>query len=250
MAFNPGGTLYVVNSSQQLFTAPIGGGAATSLGTISGVGAGATLGLAFNSAGTLFVEGQNPAQLYTVNLGTLVATSVIALSGGTSATGDLASTTLTSPTVAKSFAPASIGVNNTSVLTVTLTNTNATALAGAAFTDTYPAGLVNTATPAGTTTCAGGTVTAAANGTSLALSGATVPANGSCTVTVNVTSATPGSYVNSIPIRGLTTTTTYNDVASSATLTVLNKPTVAKAFSPNPASVNSASVLTLSLIHI
>ena len=90
---------------------------------------------------------------------------------------------------------------------------------GAAFTDTYPAGLVNTGAASGATTCAGGTVTAANNGTSVALSGGTVPANGSCTVTVNVTSAAAGSYLNN---TGSITTTNAGTVAgASATLTVL-----------------------------
>jgi len=40
-------------------------------------------------------------------------------------------------------------------------------------------------------------VTAASNGTSVALSGGTIPANGSCQVTVNMTSNTPGTYANS-----------------------------------------------------
>ena len=55
--------------------------------------------------------------------------------------------------MAKSFSPASIGTNNTSVLTITLTNANATPITGVAFTDTYPAGLVNAASAAGSTTC-------------------------------------------------------------------------------------------------
>ncbi len=245
MAFDTAGTLYVVNSSRQLFTAPIGGGAATSLGTISGF-ANASLGLAFNSAGTLFVQGQDPSQLYSVNLGTLAATPVIALSGGTSATGDLGSTAFASPTVAKSFAPASIAVNDTSVLTITLSNTNATALTGAALTDTYPAGLVNTVTPGAASTC-GGTVTALPGGGSVALSGGTIPASGSCTVTVNVTSASAANYVNTIPTRGLTTTTGYNDAPASATLTVLNRPTIAKAFAPGTILTNAISTITFTL---
>src|SRR5438105_3825196 len=51
----------------------------------------------------------------------------------------------------------------------------ASATTGAAFIDTYPAGLVNTTTASPTTTC-GGTVTAAGNGNAIALSGGTIPA--------------------------------------------------------------------------
>jgi uncharacterized repeat protein (TIGR01451 family) len=81
-------------------------------------------------------------------------------------------------------------------MTITLTNPNATAITGAAFTDAYPANLANTASASPATTC-GGTVTATNGGPSLSLAGGTIPASGSCTVTVNVTSAIAGSYTNS-----------------------------------------------------
>ena len=48
--------------------------------------------------------------------------------------------------------PTTVAPNATSVLTITLTNTNASAITGAAFTDTYPANLVNTAAASGATT--------------------------------------------------------------------------------------------------
>src|SRR5205807_5106768 len=127
------------------------------------------------------------------------------------------------------------------------TNPNATAVTGAAFTDTYPANLVNTASASGATTC-GGAVTAANNGTSLALSGATIPATGSCTVTVNVTSATAGSYNNST--GNLTTTSPASNVAgASATLTVLVHPAIAKAFSPATVAPNATSALMITLTN-
>lgn len=138
----------------------------------------------------------------------------------------------------------------TSVLTLTLTNSNATLLTGAAFTDTYPSGLTNTATPAAATTCAGATVTAAASGTALTLSGASIPANGSCTVTVNVTAAAAGNYVNSIPVGGLTTANAgANSTAANATLAVLNAVTATKAFGPATIGVNGVSVLTITLTN-
>ncbi|MDH4226694.1 MAG: DUF11 domain-containing protein [Deltaproteobacteria bacterium] len=157
---------------------------------------------------------------------------------------------LNRPTVSKAFSPTSIGVNDTSTITITLTNSNATDITGAAFTDTYPANLVNAATPAGATTCTGGTVTAVAGGGTLQLSGATIPASGSCTVTVNVTSATPGSYLNTIPAGGVTTANAgSNTGAASDTLTVLGRPTVSKAFSPTSIGVNSTSTITITLTN-
>ena len=122
------------------------------------------------------------------------------------------------PTVAKAFSPSSVLVNATSVLTITLTNTNTVAITGAAFTDTYPANLVNTATPAATTSCAGGTATATAAGSTLVLSGGSIPAGGSCTVTVDVKSAVAGTYNNST--GAVTTTNAGSGTSASGALTV------------------------------
>src|SRR5258707_7776018 len=58
-------------------------------------------------------------------------------------------TVIAAPTAAKSFAPNTIAPNATAVLTIVVTNPNGTAITGAAFTDNYPAGLVNTAAPNG-----------------------------------------------------------------------------------------------------
>ncbi|MEQ1838479.1 MAG: hypothetical protein ABL858_09145 [Candidatus Nitrotoga sp.] len=127
------------------------------------------------------------------------------------------------PTVAKSFSPTSIAIGGTSTLTVTLTNANTTAITGAAFTDTYPANVTNTGTPGLTNTC-GGTATAAANGSSLTLSGGTIPASGSCTLTVAVTSSVAGSYLNST--GSVTTTNAGSGTAATATLTVGGSPSL------------------------
>ena len=198
-----------------------GGGSATLTGGANG---GAAVG--FN-AGTIVPGGTctitqsvTATSTNSNTTGTASATGPVALTGLT-ANATLTVALFAAPSVAKDFTPASILVNTPSVLTITLTNPNAAAIIGAAFTDNYPANLVNTATPAGTTTCTGSlvTVTAAGNGTSLALSGATLPANGSCTVTVNVTSSTAGSYVNSTGT--VTSTNATTSAAASATLTVI-----------------------------
>lgn len=229
MAFNAAGTLYVINSSRQLFTAPVAGGLATSIGTVTFPGGilPATLGLAFDSGGNLYTQTQSPTNLYRIT-GT-TATLITGLLGGTTATGDLASYILASPTigVAKTFAPATIVTGSNATLSVTLSNANTTALQALAFTDTYPAGVFTAATPNVTNTC-GGTVTAAAGGASLVLNGGTIPANGSCTVSVSVTSASAATYTNTIAARTVTTALAYNDTAASATLTVKNPLTLAK----------------------
>ena len=142
----------------------------------------------------------------------------------------------------KVFTPCSIGTNDASVLTITLANPTTTAMTGAVFTDSYPAGLVNTSAAGASTTCASGTVTASNGGASVALAGATVPAKGSCTVTVNVTTATLGAHDNST--GNVTTASTATIAAVSGTLNALVHPAVAKAFSPTSVSQNATSLLT------
>lgn len=124
------------------------------------------------------------------------------------------------PTVTKAFLPVTIAEGGVSRLTVTLNNPNASAISlAAAFTDTLPAGVLVAPTPNTATTC-GGTATATAGGSTVTLAtGGTIPA-GSCTLTVDVTAAAAGTYVNTIPAGGLQTNTGNNAAPASATLTV------------------------------
>ena len=109
------------------------------------------------------------------------------------------------PSISKSFAASAVGLNGTTTITFIVTNPagNTVALTGVGFTDTYPAGLQNAAVPNTSTTCAGGTVTAAANGPSISLSGATIAANNACTITVTVTGTTAGTKINSVTVSSL-----------------------------------------------
>jgi uncharacterized repeat protein (TIGR01451 family) len=96
----------------------------------------------------------------------------------------------------KAFNLSSIVSGGTSTLTITLQNTNAVAINGVAFTDTYPAQIKNSAAPSPSLSGAGctGVLTAAANGGSLALSTGVVPAGITCTIQVTVTSSTVGTW--------------------------------------------------------
>lgn len=147
------------------------------------------------------------------------STGAVASGNANTAVAATATITFLQPlSVTKAFTPASIYAGDNSVLTVTLSNPNAVPVTGTAFTDSYPSGLLNTASPSGATTCSGGGVTAAAGGASLALVTATVPAGGSCTVTVNVTSSAAGVYLNNT--GGVTTSNAGTGASASATLTV------------------------------
>lgn len=118
----------------------------------------------------------------------------------------------------QSFNPTSVVAGATSRLTVTISNSNSGSVSSVAFTDNYPAGMTNTATPALSNTC-NGTASAAANGSTLSLSAGTIPRNRNCSVAVNVTVAgSCGSYVN--PDIAVTSSN-GSATAAAATLTVV-----------------------------
>ncbi len=159
-------------------------------------------------------------------------------------------TPLTPPVASKLFTPATISAGATSQLTITVSNANATALTLAALSDTLPAGVVMANPPNATTTCGAGVALATAGGITLGLSGGTVPVSGNCTVTANVTAAVAGTYVNVIPIGGVTTANGGSNTAqANATLTVVQGPSVNKSFSPAAIAPGGLSTLTISLIN-
>jgi mucin-19 len=200
-----------------------------------------------NGSCTITVNVTSPTPGTIQNQTGAVASSAI----GTNTGGASASlTVLALPAMTKSFAPAQINANASSLLTVTLTNPNSAAITGAGFTDNYPAtpaGLVNAAVPGAATSCLGGSVSASPGGTSLTLSGATIPASGSCTVTVNVTSAAVNSYTNTI--ASLATANAGTAAGASGTLTVaaLPAPTVTESFAAPQILVNGSTTLTVTL---
>jgi uncharacterized repeat protein (TIGR01451 family) len=221
-------------------------------GTVVGANGGTSLAL---SAGSIPAGGSCDI---TVNVSSATAASYLNSSGAISTsnvgTGNASSATLAvsvgSPlTVAKSFSLSPIAPNATTVLKIRLSNPNAVAITGAAFTDTYPSGLVNTAAPAGVITGAGcsGSVTATVNGSALSLSAGNIPASSFCDITSNVTSATPGSYANSS--GAVTTTNGGTATASTASLVVLSPPTVLKGFSPSAVSTGGTSLLKITITN-
>ena len=101
------------------------------------------------------------------------------------------------PQLVKAFGPDEIPVHGRSTLTITVENTaDRLAAAGWSFTDSLPAG-VTVAEPAlAGTTCANGTVTASAGGSTIDATGDLLADQVSCTVTVAVTAAVAGTYQN------------------------------------------------------
>ena len=131
-------------------------------------------------------------------------------------------------------------------LVIRLENPNADNLTEAALTDNLPTGLVVAIVPAAATTCAGGTVMADASATSIRLTGATIPANGFCTVTVNVLSNIAGTYTNQIASGALTTFEGVgNEEQTRARIVVTSPPGVGKQFDPPVIPPNGKSRLTI-----
>ena len=188
----------------------------------------------------------NVAGTYT---NTLAAGEVTA-AGGASNTAPASAvlSVLTAPTVASSFGPAAIPSGGTSTFAVTLSNANGVAITGAAFTNAFPVGVTIAPTPAAATTCPGGVVTPAADGLSFSSSSGSIPASGSCTVSIDVTSTTPGSHTNTIAAGTVTTANAGSNAGESqATLEVLAAPTVGKAFAPTTITSGETTDLTITL---
>jgi hypothetical protein len=100
--------------------------------------------------------------------------------------------------LSKAFAGATLAIGATTRLTFTLSNPDAAAQGGLAFTDTLPASLV-VATPANVASTCGGIVTAAGSVVSLS-GGALAGTPATCTVAVDVTNA-PGHSPSATPAR-------------------------------------------------
>src|SRR5258707_3775439 len=143
-------------------------------------------------------------------------------SAGTSASACIAPMTVTpaAPTVSAAFSPAGVATNAPAMLVVTFGNSNAFALTQSGITVSLPANLT-LGSPAPASSCGGAALSLTSTTSSVTLSGANIPASGSCDISVNVQSATASMYTASIPSNALATGPAgSNAVPASATLTV------------------------------
>ena len=149
------------------------------------------------------------------------------------------------PGFAKNFVPNPILIGGVSTLTFTIDNSassvDATSLA---FTDNLPTGVIISTPNAATTTCLDGTITAV-NGTGIiTYTGGRASKGTSCTISVDVTSSTAGSHVNT---TGDLTSNLGNSGTAVATLVVIPPPSFTKSFSPNTIIINTDSKLTFTI---
>jgi uncharacterized repeat protein (TIGR01451 family) len=95
----------------------------------------------------------------------------------------------------KRFLPSTIAGGGVSTLRFTITNPNPAQISGYNFVDNLPAGVEVADSPNASSSC-GGNWNPVPFDTSLSFSDGTIAANSSCTVTVDVTAAAEGSYLN------------------------------------------------------
>jgi hypothetical protein len=186
------------------------------------IGASATLG-----TGTTFVGNILALASITVTTGASVNGRALARTGAVTLDSNAVSVCSgvagTTPTLSKAFNLANILAGGTSTLTITLSNPNmAVSTLTAPLVDTLPSGVVIAATPNASTTCLGGApVVAVAGASTVTLPvGHSIPAGSSCTLSVDVTAAVNGSYVNVLPAGALVTTTGTNAAPAVAILNV------------------------------
>ena len=160
--------------------------------------------------------------------------------------------------VNKSFTPNSVVSTQSSTLTLVLLNPNPAAATGVALTDALPAGVV-VATPVviGSNTCSFSTAAVVAGGNSVVVSGGTIPplssgVAGQCLIQVNVVSASPNTYLNTIPANAVSSSQGTNSQSAQATLVVSTPANVTgtKAFAPTNVQGNGGtSNLTITLTN-
>jgi uncharacterized repeat protein (TIGR01451 family) len=224
--FKAGSTLTTaVNSSVNLI------GGANPCNVYWQVGSSATLGTT-----TAFVGNIYALTSITLNNGASVSGRVLARNGAVTLDNNIVTVpvcnvpgTSIPPTLSKSFSPGTITAGGVSTLTITFTNANSTpANLSGPLIDYLPSGLVvvpgSVSTTCIETPIAGisplaGWFIVDTDKVGLTAEGL-IPANGSCTVTAQVTAAAAGSYVNTLPAGALQTDQGNNADPATATLIV------------------------------
>ena len=145
----------------------------------------------------------------------------------------------------KQFAPTVVPAGNPSTLTFTLMNANAVDATAVEFTDTFPAGLVVAAVPNVSNTCTGGTVTGGTAGSgTFGYSAGTVPANSTCTISVDTEAASANTFNN---LTGDLMSSFGNSGTAAATLTVELAPLFTAELSPTSVAIAIPATMTYTI---
>ncbi|MEO7762538.1 MAG: hypothetical protein ABIS68_11585, partial [Casimicrobiaceae bacterium] len=197
-----------------------------------------------------FTNGPGNVTLDVENLANLINPSCVVVS--------------TPPTLTKAFSPTTITIGGTTVLTLTVDNTQTGSImrTGISFTDTLPAGLVlvdgvDTGTCAYTITNSANAPLAAGS-TSVKITNLTIAANATCTIALGVTNALyqVNSSCNGNPPNFTNTANSItnlngvvNGVQSSCVVVNPLVPSLNKAFNPTTINSGGTTVLTFTITN-
>jgi uncharacterized repeat protein (TIGR01451 family) len=177
-----------------------------------------------------------------------VTSAITSTEGGVGGTAAASITVVAPPTIVKTFGAATIPLNATTTLTLTLSNPNtAFALTGVGFLDTLHGGIA-VAIPNGLTNTCGGTVSAPAGLGRVELVNGLLPAGGSCIVSVDIEGTGAGLEQN------VTAAVTSNEGGTggngAANITVVAPPLIAKVFGTASVDVGGTTTLRFTLANV
>jgi hypothetical protein len=155
-----------------------------------------------------------------------------------------AATPLTPPTISSAFTPTVVGVGDSTAtaLSITIANPNASTLSALSFTDTLPAGLAIDNPNGENGTCgSAGVITATPGGPTLSLTGGSLAASATCTISVSVVAAEPGTLSNTP--GAVNSAAGPSAAGATQTLTVLPPPTVTVTGIKNKATYSFGQVV-------
>jgi serine protease len=227
VGFTTGSTSVDAGGSAPACGAIIASYAWSSTGAVHIVSGAASATVSINSFGTgmltlVVTDSRGNTDTAVVNFRASGATTAAPATAGTVAGACVTPMTVTpvAPTVTEAFTPSSMAANDSSVLKLTFTNANAFDLTQSAITVTLPDEL-QLGTTAPTTTCTGANKSLSSGTGSVTLSGAIIPVDGSCDLTLSVTSTTAGTYTSTVASNALMTGPAGGNTApASASLTV------------------------------
>jgi uncharacterized repeat protein (TIGR01451 family) len=149
------------------------------------------------------------------------------------------------PLITKVFGANAIDVGGTTALTINVHNENGIALTGVGYSDTLPAGLSFMGPDPQEGSLCGGDVTRIAG--TISLSGATVPAGGTCSIEATVIATAYGLQHN--VTSAVTSTNGGTGNIASADLMVAPPPTVAKAFAADSMPLGGTVAMTFTFTN-
>ena len=151
------------------------------------------------------------------------------------------------PVASVDFAPTNVRVGETSDMTITLSNSNATDIVGVQLVDNYPNGIINiSGVPVLSDTC--GFIEDVSNGSAANLSNGTIPGGAWCSIVIEVVGTEPTIADNHTGV--ITSSNAPDGADASAILTVgLAAPIVEKSFDPGGIYLGGTSRMTIKLTN-